>query len=97
MFHTLNFIFWDSSTVVVQLRETKVTKINPSPLHQPEMMALIEFIITAIIITACGITLYRMWLWAIENFNLGHIQLQDLNRRQYETIPEDEEEETQTA
>ncbi|GMM52420.1 hypothetical protein DASB73_033830 [Starmerella bacillaris] len=48
---------------------------------------LLNFLLSAAIFASCAYGLYYAWRWALENFNLGHIQLQDLRRESYTEVP----------
>lgn len=52
------------------------------------MGAFFDFICSLTLATFCAVLLYWAWKWARENFNIGHIQLQEFQRRQYHEVPD---------
>lgn len=51
-------------------------------------MWFLDFVLSLLLSATCAYGLYRTWLWARENFNLGHIQLQEFQRREYTAVPD---------
>lgn len=53
------------------------------------MNLLVNFVVTIALVMAASAALFAAWRWALENFNLGRIQLQDLTSRGYTPVDEE--------
>lgn len=56
------------------------------------MNLFLNFLLTVAIVIVGSVVLYYAWRWALENFNLGHIQLQDMSSRrsEYQSVQDSE-------
>lgn len=53
-----------------------------------QMHWLLGLVLVVANVAICSVGLYYAWRWALENFNLGHIQLSEFDRREYEAVAE---------